>query len=58
MMVLLTKIINNVHLKTLTIIAERLILVVAWLGQGGVSADAYITVLKIQMQMCKDRRCV
>ena len=43
---------------TLTIIAERLILVVAWLGQGGVSADAYITVLKIQMQICKDRRCV
>ena len=29
---------------------------VAWLGPGSVSADGYITVLKVQMDICKGGR--
>ena len=47
----------NINFKTLTILAKRLILV-AWLGPGRTSADGYITVLKIQMELCKDGRGV
>ena len=46
MMVLLTKIVSDVTLKTLTILAKRLILD-AWLGPGRASVDGYITVYKI-----------
>ena len=53
MMVLLTKTFSNISLKTLTILAKKLILV-AWLGPGHVSADGYIEVLKIQIRICKD----
>ena len=38
---------------TLTILAKKLILV-AWVGPGHVSADGYITVLNIQMEISKD----
>ena len=56
-MVLLTNIVNNINLKTLTILAKSLILV-AYLGLRRVSVDGYITVLKIQMEICKDGRRV
>ena len=50
MIVLLTKIVSNTNLKTLSILAKSLILV-TWVGPRRVSADGYITVLKIQMEM-------
>ena len=53
MMVLLTKIISDVNLKTLTILGNRLILD-EWLGPGCASADWYIAVLKLQTKICKD----
>ena len=53
MMVLLTKIISDVNLKTLTILGNRLILD-EWLGPGCASADWYIVVLKLQTKICKD----
>ena len=53
MMVLLTKIISDVNLKTLTILGNRLILD-EWLDPGCASADWYITVLKLQTKICKD----
>ena len=53
MMVLLTKLISDVNLKTLTILGNRLILD-EWLGPGCASADWYITVLKLQTKICKD----
>ena len=53
MMVLLTKIISDVNLKTLTILGNRLILD-EWLGPGCASADWYIPVLKLQTKICKD----
>ena len=40
-MVLLTKIVSNFNIKTLTILAKRLISQVAGLGPGRVSADGY-----------------
>ena len=55
MMVLLTKIVTNINLKTSTSFEKRLTLV-AWLGPGCVFADAYITVLKIQTEVCEDER--
>ena len=36
-----------------TVLAKNLILV-AWLGLGRFSVDGYITVLKIQMEICRD----
>ena len=33
----------------------QFIILVAWLVSGHVFADEYITVLKIQMELCKDR---
>ena len=57
MMVLLTKIVGNVNLIKLTILAKRLILD-AWPGPGCSCADGYITVLKIRMKICKDGRQV
>ena len=50
MMVILTKIVNDVILKALNILARRLILD-AWLSPGRVSADWYITLLKIQTKI-------
>ena len=55
MMVLLTKEVSNINLKTETIIAKSLILVVS-LSSGRVFTDGYIIVLKIQMEICKDGR--
>ena len=52
-MVLLAKIFKKVNLKTLSILAERLILD-AWLGPGRASADGHITVIKFETQICKD----
>ena len=52
-MVMLVKIVSNVNLKTLTILAKRFILD-AWLGPGCASVDWYITVLKIQTETCID----
>ena len=46
---------SNVNLITLTILANRLILD-AWLVPKCASADGYITVLKIQMKICKDEK--
>ena len=46
--------VSNVNLKTLTILTKRLILG-AWLGPGRASADWYITGLKIQTKICKDK---
>ena len=57
MMVLLTKKVSNVSLKTSATLAKRLILG-TWLGPGCASADGYITVLKIQTKICKDGRKV
>ena len=57
MILLLAKIVNNVNLITLTILAKRLILD-PWLSPGRNSAYWYITVIKIQTKMCKDRRQV
>ena len=55
-MVLLTKIVSSVNLKTSTILAKRLILN-AWVSSGCASADSYIkAVLKIQTKICKDGR--
>ena len=53
MMVLLTKIVRKFNLKTLTILAKRLILE-AWLGPGRVSAYWYFAVLKIQTNMYRN----
>ena len=53
MMVLCKKIVNNTSLKMLTILAKRLISV-PWLGPGRVSADGYITVYKIEMEISKN----
>ena len=55
MMILLVKIVGNINLKTLTILAKKL---VARLGPERVSADGYITVLQIQMKIRKDERRV
>ena len=55
--VLLAKTVSNINLKTLTILAKRLILV-TWLGPGNDSAGGYNTVLKIQMEIRKDGRQV
>ena len=44
--------IHGINLKTSTIYAKRLILV-AWLGPESVSADKYITVVKIQAKYVK-----
>ena len=52
-MVLLTKIVSNLNLNTLTILAKRLILD-AWLVSGLASVDGCITDLKIQTEICKD----
>ena len=56
-MVLLAKRVSKVNLKTLTILAKRLILD-AWLGPGQAFANGYITVLKVQTEICKDGRWV
>ena len=53
MFVYFDKIVNNINLKALTILAKRLILV-AYLGPQRVSVDGYITVLKIQIEISKD----
>ena len=53
MMVLLTKIVRNVNVKTSTILAKILIFN-AWLSPGCASADWYITILKTQIKICKD----
>ena len=55
MMVLFKKIASSINLDTLTIVANRLILV-AWMGSRLFSVDRYIPVLKIQMEICEDRR--
>ena len=34
----------------------KIIILVVWLGPGRVLADGYITVIKIQMEICKERR--
>ena len=57
LMVLLTKLVSNINLKTSNILAKRLILN-AWLSPGYVSADWYITVLKSQTKIYKDGRQV
>ena len=57
MMVLLTKIVSSVNLKTLAILPKSLNLIV-WLDPGHVSADGYITILKNQMEICKDGRWI
>ena len=46
-----------INSRTLTILAKRLILVNG-LGPGRASADGYIAVLKIQMEICKNGRKV
>ena len=53
MIVLCKKIVNNTSLKMLTSLAKRLISV-SWLGPGRVSADGYITVPKIEMEIGKN----
>ena len=50
MIVLLTKIDGNTTLKTLTVLAKKLLLV-TWLCPGHVSTDGCITVLKVQIEM-------
>ena len=50
MTVVLTKIDGNINLKTLTVLAKKLLLV-TWLCPGHVSTDGYITVLKVQIEM-------
>ena len=55
MIVLLTKIVSNLNLKMLTFLAKILILH-AWLVQWYASADWYITVLKIETEICIDVR--
>ena len=57
MTILLTKIVSKVNLKTLTILAKRLNLD-AWLGPGRAPADGYMTVLKVQTEICQDGRRV
>ena len=57
MMELLTNIISNTNLKTLSIPAKRLASV-GWLGPGRVSGDGYITVLEIQTEIFKDGKQV
>ena len=60
MMVLMAKIVNNVYLKILTVLAKRLILD-TWMGPGRGFADQgdwYITALKIQAKIFKDGRQV
>ena len=52
-MVVFTKIVSIVNLKALSMLPKRLILI-AWLGPRCVSADGYITVIKIHMEICKD----
>ena len=53
---ILTKIVSNINIKNLTIFAKRYLGCLT--GPGRVSADEYITVLKIQMEIFKDRRQV
>ena len=53
MMVLLGKILSNINLKTITIL-----ILVALLGPERVSADRYITCLKIQIEIYEDGRQV
>ena len=53
MMVLSTKVVRNINLKTLTTLAKRLILV-AWLSPGRVFVDGHTTVPKIETEICKD----
>ena len=53
MMVLSTKVVRNINLKTLTTLAKRLILV-AWLSPGLVFVDGHTTVPKIETEICKD----
>ena len=55
--VILTKIVSNIDSKTLNVLVKMLILVTG-LGPGGTSTDGYITVLKIQIEICKDGRRV
>ena len=50
MMKLLTKIVSNVSLKKLAILAKRLVLD-DWLGTERVSVDWYIKALKIQTKV-------
>ena len=57
MMVILAKLVSNVNLRILTILAKRLILI-AWMGPGLASAGGHLTVLEIQSEMCKDGRRV
>ena len=53
MTVIYTNIVSNISLKILTILGKRLISV-AWLDPGHVSADGYITVLKIEKEISKN----
>ena len=57
MVAILTKIGSNINSKTLTILAKSLILVTG-LRTGHASTVGYISVLKIQMKICKDGRRV
>ena len=57
MVLILTKIVSNINSKTLTILEKRLILVTG-LGPGRASTNGYITVLNVQMEICKDGRRV
>ena len=57
MMVILAKLVSNVNLRILTILAKRLILI-ALMGPGLASAGGHLTVLEIQSEMCKDGRRV
>ena len=50
--ILLTKIVTNINLKTLT--SRKKINLSCLTGPGRVSADGYITVRKFQMDICKD----
>ena len=50
MMVVLTKIASNIILKKVNLSCL--------IGPGRVSADGYITVLKFQIEICKDGRGV
>ena len=49
----LTKIVSNINSKALAILAERSIIVTG-LGPGRASVGGYITVLKNQIEICKD----
>ena len=52
MMVLLTNIVSNINLKTLTILTKRLILV-ACLGTGRASVDGTLQFLKFKWKYVK-----